>query len=393
MEYCNSKLIKIMYTEKMLAAVVARENNNKRKYLVVNPLQGKHVPVKPSETMKMFSLLADIVREKYAGEKLLIIGFAETATAIGTALAAELGSYYMQTTRENVPEAEYLFFTESHSHAAEQRLVSSGLAEIIKKVNRIIFAEDEITTGNTMLKIVNIIRKKYGANTAISAVSVLNGMDSESLERFRLNNIDVHWLVKTDHSGYTEIAEKYHADGEYVSPNINTPAVKAEILNLGGWINTRKCTQSREYIQACDRLFESICEKTGISAEESVLVMGTEEFMFPAIYTAKRLEDMGCCVNTHSTTRSPIVVSMAEEYLLHKRYELVSMYEESRTTYIYDTGKYDRILIITDSQNIVENGVNSLVNALYSAGNENIRIIRWTDDEIVRNYPHNQGEK
>ena len=34
-----------MYTEKQLVAVAKRENNTKRNYLVVNRLQGKHVPV------------------------------------------------------------------------------------------------------------------------------------------------------------------------------------------------------------------------------------------------------------------------------------------------------------------------------------------------------------
>ena len=36
-----------MYTEQGVVRIARRENNNKRKYLVVNRLQGKHVPVKP----------------------------------------------------------------------------------------------------------------------------------------------------------------------------------------------------------------------------------------------------------------------------------------------------------------------------------------------------------
>ena len=35
------------YTEKDLVKIAKRENNTKRNYLVVDPLQGKHIPVVP----------------------------------------------------------------------------------------------------------------------------------------------------------------------------------------------------------------------------------------------------------------------------------------------------------------------------------------------------------
>ena len=77
-----------MYTEKDLVAVAKRENNTKRKYLVVNKLQGKHIPVDPKKSLAMFSELAQQVKKAYADEKILLVGFAETATAIGSAVAA-----------------------------------------------------------------------------------------------------------------------------------------------------------------------------------------------------------------------------------------------------------------------------------------------------------------
>lgn len=71
-----------MYTENIIA-IAKRENNAKRKFLVVNKYQGKHVPVSPDLPFKMFSALADLVAERCKGERLLLIGFAETATTIG----------------------------------------------------------------------------------------------------------------------------------------------------------------------------------------------------------------------------------------------------------------------------------------------------------------------
>ncbi len=50
-------------------------------------------------------------------------------------------------------------FSESHSHATEQKLVKTDLDKIIGKTDRIIFIEDEVTTGNTILNIVRLIQK------------------------------------------------------------------------------------------------------------------------------------------------------------------------------------------------------------------------------------------
>lgn len=98
------------YTEKDLVKIAKRENNTKRNYLVVDPLQGKHIPVVPSNALDLFAALADTFREKYKDEKLLLVGFAETATAIGAQAAISVGADYIQTTREVIPGVNYLFF-------------------------------------------------------------------------------------------------------------------------------------------------------------------------------------------------------------------------------------------------------------------------------------------
>ena len=129
----------IKYAEEDLVAVAKRENNKKRTYLVVNRLQGKHVPVSPGKALQMFGCLADVLAEEYREERLLLIGFAETATAIGAAVAEKLGALYIQTTREQIEGVEYFYFSEQHSHATEQKLVKDDLDQAVKNVDRIIF--------------------------------------------------------------------------------------------------------------------------------------------------------------------------------------------------------------------------------------------------------------
>ena len=370
-----------MYTEEKLAAIAARDNNTKRKYLVVNRLQGKHIPVKPSDFFGMTDALANIVREAYKGEKLLLIGFAETATAIGMAVASKLDTLYMQTTRENIEGVEWLYFTESHSHATEQKLVRNSLDEVILEIDRIVFIEDEVTTGNTILKIVDIIDREYGGKVKFSVASLLNGMDEQSRDNYRERNIGIHYLVKTDHSGYTEIAEKYCNDGDYFSHNSGKTENPTDVKCISGGLNSRKLVSSGDYTKACGNLYDSVKSLIDRENGENLLVLGTEECMFPALYIAAQFENAGYNVRCHSTTRSPITVSREEKYPLHRRYELLSLYDDERITFIYDLKKYDSVLIITDSPCKSDKGVNCLVNALESCGNENIHVIKWENED------------
>lgn len=68
------------YTAADTLRIAKRYNNPKRSYLLVNPLQAKHIPVSPAAALEMMGALGDQVAAKYP-EARLVIGFAETATA------------------------------------------------------------------------------------------------------------------------------------------------------------------------------------------------------------------------------------------------------------------------------------------------------------------------
>lgn len=367
-----------MYNEEKLVRIAKRENNNKRKYLVVNALQGKHIPVSPKEAFDMFDALADTIEKGYANEKLLLVGFAETATAIGAAVAVKLDTYYMQTTREIIENVDYLFFTESHSHATEQKLVKNDIDKIINEVDRIVFVEDEVTTGNTILGIVNIIKKIYGDDIKFSVASLLNGMDEDSLKVYQDYDINVHYLVKTNHDAYTQIAEGFAGNGKNCVCDITSTEISYSLYNVTeNYVNARCLTKGSEYLCACEELVKHIKNELSTTTKQRLLVIGTEEFMYPALFVAKKLEEDNNTVKCHSTTRSPITVSLEENYPVHRRYQLASLYDDNRTTFIYDLTNYDKVIIVTDSKNKSNVGINSLVNAVASCGNSDITIFRW----------------
>lgn len=368
-----------MLTEKDLVRVAKRENNNKRKYLVVNCLQAKHVPAEPTKTFAMFDELADRIGREYSNERLLLVGFAETATAIGARLAVRLNSLYMQTTRENIEGAEYLYFTESHSHATEQKLIKTDLDKIIRDIDRIIFVEDEVTTGNTIMKIIDIIRNTYGNIIDFSVASLLNGMDEKARDRYEANNIRIHYIVKTDHSGYTEIAEGFKGDGTYITDLDKRPKTDFKLFCAKKYVNGRRLLKGADYERACKELWEQIIKFDDFTGCETILVLGTEEFMYPAVYVAHKFCENGCDAKSHSTTRSPIIVSAESNYPLHCRYELRSFYDEGRKTYIYDVGKYDKVIVITDAVCTSDAGMNDLCNAIAQNNNTDISVVRWCE--------------
>lgn len=378
------------YQQKDLVRIAKRENNTKRGYLVVDPLQGKHVPVEPSKALNLFKSLAEKLQGKYEGERLLLIGFAETATAIGAQAAITLGTKYIQTTREVIPDVSYLFFSEAHSHATEQKLVKDDIDRVINETDRIVFVEDEVTTGNTIMNIIRIIRREYQRKIKFAVASLLNGMTEEYLKIYREEEIELHYLVKTDHSGYSAIAEKYHCDGlsiraiqedhtqEKLAVSIQDKIWNElpHIISIPGWMNARRFVDAKQYETACKKLAKTVITETVVKQGERVLVIGTEEFMYPALLTGYEIEKMGCVVRCHSTTRSPIAVSTEEEYPLHCRYELRSLYDPDRKTFIYDLESYDRVIVMTDSALVSLKGLETLTYALRMK-NENITVIRW----------------
>lgn len=367
----------VKYTEQELAAVAKRENNKKRSYLVVNRLQGKHVPVSPGKALRMFGSLAELLLEEYQGERLLLIGFAETATAIGAAVAEKLGALYIQTTREQIQDVEYFYFSEQHSHATEQKLVKDDLDRVMERVDRIIFIEDEITTGNTIRNIIELLKKAYPGCAGFSAASLLNGMAKTYQEEYAKSGIRLHWLLRTCHDSYEERAADCRGDGICHGCDSSLPAVVPEEYRISGCRDARRLTDGTLYKTACRQMGREAVERLQPVRGERILVIGTEEFMYPALVLASILEEKTGWVRCHSTTRSPILVSSEAWYPLHERYELRSLYDRQRTTFLYDLSAYDRVCMVTDAGEEEKEGLYSLINALVSCGNERICVIRW----------------
>ncbi len=369
------------YTADDLIRVAKRENNQKRSFLYVDPYQGKHIPVSPSEALDVSGCLAERVSETFHGERLLVIGFAETATAIGAMLAYSLESVtaFMTTTRENVPDTDYLYFTESHSHATEQRLALRGLKEQLTGADRVVFAEDEVTTGSTIRKLINALREHFPElPLRFGIASLLNSMTDEALTGFTDDGIPCVWLARIPF-GY-RIGETEDYDYEPLPTEPEKPHdAAAEVTEIHVSVDQRTATGSAAFRSSCDLFAEEAAGMIDSSRHMNILVLGTEEFMFPGLLLGAELEKHGHTVRYHATTRSPIEVSLHEDYPLHRRFPLKSLYDADRRTFIYDLARYDLAVIVTDAQDISREGLDSLTGSLEACGTDNILLIKWSD--------------
>jgi hypothetical protein len=134
-------------------------------------------------------------------------------------------------------------------------------------------------------------------------------------------------------------------------------------------------------VQACRKLKTKVTStnKGTLDSISRLLVLGTEECMYPAIMLGAYIEEYYPKVDvwTHSTTRSPIIPSDSLSYPIRNGSMLCSCYERNRNTYLYNIEKYDAVFVITDAEAFVQAGIDSLYAAMFACGNDRVSAFVW----------------
>ena len=369
-----------------LMKIAKRENNLIRQYLLVNPLQGKHMPVSPGKALDLFLKLGNKVYTEFSSERILLIGFAETATAIGAAIAVNYPNdvFYIHTTREHNENWDCLYFSETHSHAAEQKLAVQNISNMIAEVDRIVFIEDEVTTGNTIINMVEAMQKRWpGFSLKYGIASLLNGMTEEQLLQFSQMGIPILFLERVNPMDDIACLSHYKYEKPVSFHDARpTAAVSSRVL-LRHNAQTRTGVWAKDYLQECQYLSNCILRQLkGIDLNgENILVLGSEEFMFAPMFFANMLERHfpKSTVRFHAQTRSPILPSADDGYPLFSRCELTSLYDENRNTFLYNLKAYDRVILIHDSSQQNAKGILEIQAALEANGCKKLHIYQWRD--------------
>ena len=361
------------YKEKDILRLAKRINNSKRSYLLVNPLQAKHIPVSPSEALQMMTSLGELVSERY-GDARLVIGFAETATAIGAVVAKSISDEctFIHTTREMAVGANnYIFFTEEHSHATEQKIVADDLETFFTATDTIVLVDDEFSTGKTLVNMVDQLRDKYPAirDKKIVAASIINRLSEENLRRWAAASIESVCLLKLDYLDYTPSVEPISVkEAVAISEDYRSSDALASII-VQDLPDPRLGVNISYYYEMCTSKAELLSQSCNLQGKD-VLILGTEECMLPALLIGKAIEDQKKVhsIMCHATTRSPIGISNIPDYPIQSGYCIHSLYDLMRNTFIYNLRPYDTVLIVSDTKAPFHRGLYELSVALKEQG-------------------------
>lgn len=356
------------YTKETTLRVAKRYRNAKRAYLLVNPLQAKHMPVSPTEALTMMWTLGEGLQQEFPGAR-LVLGFAETATALGAAVASRLGPdcAFLTTTREAGEGPGWVRFLEEHSHAAEQKLWGGDLDTLLQETDTVLFVDDEISTGKTLRNMVAQLTRRWPAlgEKTLVAASLLNRVTPEQEKALADAGITCRCLVRLPQEDHTaQVADWTVTEAPPAVPQ--NLSFRQETLPGEGLLDPRKTLRIGAYDRSCQAVAEVMLSRAlgPVETLGKTLVLGTEECMYPALRLGERLERLGAEVCCHATTRSPIGLCDAPGYPIRSGWKLPSFYEEERTTYVYNLKEYDTVIVVSDTKKTDLRAIQALASVL-----------------------------
>ena len=319
----------------------AARANNKRGFLFLSKVLGKHWPVKPAVMRTIHEHMAAGV--PFAAGPVVFIAMAETAVGLGQGvfeawLRANPGreALFLHTTRYRVGELPTIEFAEAHSHAPRQFLhlpPDPRRLALLKSATTLVLVDDEASTGNTFFNLSNALHELNPglARVHLSTITNFIGADATAAlsERFG--------LAVTAASPVT--GEFTFIPGELAKEGPPAQRFDPE-ADRGASAAFGRCGLDGP-LSVPAGLVNALA--SGIKSGERVLVLGTGEFMHGAYLLGGALEHQGVDVSVQSTTRSPILkwgaVSSALAFL--------DNYGEGVTNFLYNVspGQYEHVFI------------------------------------------------
>jgi len=325
-------------------AVLALRRNPKRAHLLVSCLLGKHLPVSADVALSAAAELAALVRARVGGTP-FVVGFAETATALGHGVARTCSASggqapYAHTTRRAAPAgAHVLAFAEEHSHAVEQVLAILDDALLRDPERALVLVDDELSSGRTAVNAVRVLQSRWPRERYLLA----SLLDVRSPAQQAANVAEVAAFG-------AELLSMSLAEGSmHLPPDLvataasllarpeERPAVLGPPAPLTQWELTVSSPLTGAYgWDAADEqaLRDGIALLAGeLELPGSVLVLGDEEFLYAGQLLAHAL---GRQALTSSTTRSPALVVDEPGYPLRTALRFAATDDPTRAAFAYN---------------------------------------------------------
>jgi len=401
---------------------LALRNNPRRAQLLVSRVLGKHVPTDPRVVHAAGLLLGALVADALAGcgprtlpvdllhdavrgapgaagalhvearaavapepVDAVVLGFAETATALGHCVAEALGGAdYLHSTRRPVAGvATAGSFVEEHSHHTGHLLLPSDPA-LLAGPRPLVLVDDELSTGRTAVNTIAALhrtapRAHYVLATLIdlrddALAGLPDGVrvDVVALTRARLtlppDLADRAAALRAELAGATADAGPGRdgaAPAVTCRDAIGAPAAGADaparvLLSDLGWPAGLPAGARHGFTAAHHRLLAvalpelgaALARAAGVRPGERTLVLGTEELMAVPLRLAAALADAGHDVRFSTTTRSPAVVADEPDYALTSGIVFPSHDDPADgpgPRYAYNIARnWDHVLVVVD---------------------------------------------
>lgn len=356
----------------------ARRVNAKRDLLIVSRVQGKHIPVHGSIALAAGAALAlrcaaangvederetqipAAMRDPGAAQALyadltehpitlpaapLVIGFAETATALGHAVAACIaGSSCVHTTRRALPSTPLLEFAEVHSHAPQH------LLHVLPRPGRpLLLVDDEVTTARTALTLL-WAASLHGSPSRCDILALTDWTDADA--RGNIETIGSALQIPIAISAVRRDDRHAVAVPETDQPpSAPLPAGTAPAtpphrrLRVASPVPVNACAPTTaEWRRALDTVVESAVSVVGDGGVPD-LVLGTGEFMHVPQRVAAALG-----THTSATTRSPIAVADRDGYPVRSGVAFAALDGSERIEFAYNIPSDADIVVCVEGE-------------------------------------------
>jgi adenine/guanine phosphoribosyltransferase-like PRPP-binding protein len=311
----------------------ATRQNPKRHYLFVSKVLGKHWPVRPRVMRDVHRRLAEKMA-RLPGP-LLVIGMAETATALGRGVAEEVALQtgrddvlYLQTTRCRLSRPLAFGFDECHSHAPDHAvyLPDPVLQPLLRAARTLVLVDDEISTGRTVAELARACLRLNPGIDQIALACITNWLSAAQQQELTV-------LLERSllFPALIEGSFRFEPDPQFPPPILPASIAKNLNRNHDDWVTDP--ARSGLIAGRWSLPMEGLRERVRVSmSDQPLVIIGTGEYAYTPFRVALLLEEQGYDVRYQSTTRSPILVGDA----IARRRDFLDNYGDGIPNYLYN---------------------------------------------------------
>jgi hypothetical protein len=324
---------------------LAIRRNPARAQLIVSTFLGKHVPAPVGAVAGTAGALGSEVQRACGHEAPVVLGFAETATALGHSVAARCRSaMYAHTTRRPLPDrVRAIPVAETHSHAPWHDLAADVFSSA-DGTAPLVVVDDEFSTGATAFAALVALDELHRRSLYVLACLI----DSRPADQREASakaatdmGITVRWVslaqgrLMLSPGAEAERAAFVALNQPQYSPR---PARRAEVRWAGATydpsVRMNAVTGWTGHDEEVARAAAAeLAGQLDVPPTDSTLVLGDEEFMYWPQQIAAAL---GPRVHTSATTRSPVAVLDAPGYPVRTGYVYPSTLDRATAAFLYN---------------------------------------------------------